>query len=347
MRSSRRRQRFSRRRSSTANCADRRLHRRTTRTASESSRSAGCCASTTWRSPRAPTTPSWLRVRVPEPTGTTPIWPTGCWTSGGPTARLYGAEKLWTAALDGGIHVGRDQVARLMRILGIEGVRRRGRHRTTTTVADPKAPRHPDLINRAWGTPTRPGPVVGGRLHLRVDPGRVRLRQLRHRRVLPAHPGLAGIDVQDHPAGAVRLEQALFTRRRTDVRFTSTGLVYHSDAGQPIHPHRFTEALIDAGIAASIGTVGDALDNALHGIDHRPVQDGADRPRADCRRGPAQPRSSARRPAGCTGTTRPASISPSVGCRPSASSSGGPPPPSPDRLNPRFKPVGAARQTSR
>lgn len=50
---------------------------------------------------------------------------------------LYGAEKLWTAALDDGLAVGRDQVARLMRILGIEGVRR-GRHRTTTTTADPK-----------------------------------------------------------------------------------------------------------------------------------------------------------------------------------------------------------------
>ncbi|WP_247607616.1 DDE-type integrase/transposase/recombinase, partial [Rhodococcus opacus] len=27
------------------------------------------------------------------------------------------------------------------------------------------------------------------------------------------------------------LEQALFTRRRADIRFTSTGLVHHSDAG--------------------------------------------------------------------------------------------------------------------
>ena len=38
--------------------------------------------------------------------------------------RLYGAEKLWTAALDDGLQVGRDQVSRLMKILGIEGVRR-------------------------------------------------------------------------------------------------------------------------------------------------------------------------------------------------------------------------------
>jgi len=67
---------------------------------------------------------------------------------------LYGAEKLWTAALDDGIHIGRDQVARLMAILGIEGVRR-GKHQTKTTTRDPKAPRHPDLIKRNWRAPVR------------------------------------------------------------------------------------------------------------------------------------------------------------------------------------------------
>lgn len=62
------------------------------------------------------------------------------------------------------------------------------------------------------------------------------------------------------------LEQALFTRRRYDVRFTATGLVHHSDAGSQLGQYTavsFTEALVDAAIAPSIGTVGDALDNAL------------------------------------------------------------------------------------
>ena len=59
------------------------------------------------------------------------------------------------------------------------------------------------------------------------------------------------------------VEQALFTRRRTDTRFTATGLVHHSDAGSQYTSIAFTTALIDAGIAPSIGTVGDALDNAL------------------------------------------------------------------------------------
>jgi putative transposase len=59
------------------------------------------------------------------------------------------------------------------------------------------------------------------------------------------------------------LEQAVFTRRRTDFRFTTTGLVHHSDAGSQYTLLAFTDALPDSGIAGSIGSVGDALDNAL------------------------------------------------------------------------------------
>ena len=62
---------------------------------------------------------------------------------------------MWIAALGADIPVGRDQVARLMGVLGIEGVRR-AKHKTVTTARDPKAVRHPDLIKRDWGAPTRP-----------------------------------------------------------------------------------------------------------------------------------------------------------------------------------------------
>lgn len=62
---------------------------------------------------------------------------------------------------------------------------------------------------------------------------------------------------------ASALEQALFTRRRGNAAFTATGLVHHSDAGSQYTSLAFTEALCEAGIAGSIGSVGDALDNAL------------------------------------------------------------------------------------
>lgn len=62
---------------------------------------------------------------------------------------VYGARKLWHAARRSGIGIGRDQVARLMRVAGISGVVR-GRHRTVTTRRDERAPRHPDLVKRGW-----------------------------------------------------------------------------------------------------------------------------------------------------------------------------------------------------
>ena len=59
------------------------------------------------------------------------------------------------------------------------------------------------------------------------------------------------------------LAQALATRRRGDSEFTARGLVHHSDAGSQYTALAFTEELAEAGIAGSIGTIGDALDNAL------------------------------------------------------------------------------------
>jgi putative transposase len=175
---------------------------------------------------------------------------------------LYGAEKLWTAALDGGIHIGRDQVARLMAILGIEGVRR-GKHRTVTTVANPKAARHPDLIRRAWGAPTRPDQWwVADFTYVWTLAGFVYVSfvtDVFSRRIL-------GWRVSTSKTTALvlsALEQALFTRRRHNSRFSSAGLVHHSDAGSQYTAISFTDALVEAGMAPSIGTVGDALDNAL------------------------------------------------------------------------------------
>jgi len=68
--------------------------------------------------------------------------------------KVYGAHKLWKAAQRAGHDIGRDQVARLMRELGIEGVSRL-RKKVFTTVQDPDASRAPDLVNRHFKA-TRP-----------------------------------------------------------------------------------------------------------------------------------------------------------------------------------------------
>ena len=61
---------------------------------------------------------------------------------------VYGARKLWIAARNAGHEIGRDQVARLMRELGIWGVKRSRRVRTTRR--DDTAVRSPDLVNREF-----------------------------------------------------------------------------------------------------------------------------------------------------------------------------------------------------
>jgi len=57
-----------------------------------------------------------------------------------------GVRKLWKAARRAGIQIGRDQTARLMRMLEIRGVSRS--RRVKTTKPDPTAVRHPDLVKR-------------------------------------------------------------------------------------------------------------------------------------------------------------------------------------------------------
>jgi putative transposase len=65
--------------------------------------------------------------------------------------QVYGAEKLWRQLHREGIAVGRDRVARLMRQLGIRGVVR-GAKRRTTTPAEPDQ-RPADLVNRDFTAP--------------------------------------------------------------------------------------------------------------------------------------------------------------------------------------------------
>ncbi|GAC1377855.1 MAG: hypothetical protein NVSMB4_07470 [Acidimicrobiales bacterium] len=66
---------------------------------------------------------------------------------------VYGARKLWKAAVRAGHGAGRDQIARLMRELGIRGLHRGTKVRTTRP--DERAARHPDLVKRRF-VATRP-----------------------------------------------------------------------------------------------------------------------------------------------------------------------------------------------
>lgn len=176
--------------------------------------------------------------------------------------RVYGARKLYRAARHAGLVVGRDQVARLMRIAGIRGVVR-GRHGTVTTRSDRGAPRHPDLVGRGWDAPADVDELwVADFSYVWTLAGFVYVAfvvDVYSRRILGWR--VSGSMRTQLVLDAFR--QALHTRHRGDATWTSSGLVHHSDAGSQYTSVAFTAELIEAGIAGSIGTVGDALDNAL------------------------------------------------------------------------------------
>lgn len=112
--------------------------------------------------------------------------------------RVYGVRKLWRAAQRAGHDIGRDQVARLMDIAGIEGLRR-GKKRKTTR-SDPGATRHPDLVQRAFSR-RGPEPALGERSDLCGHVVGLRLRVLHHRRLLAHDRGLAGGFAHAHRHG--------------------------------------------------------------------------------------------------------------------------------------------------
>jgi putative transposase len=169
--------------------------------------------------------------------------------------RVYGAHKLWKAARRAGHDIGRDQVARLMRAAGIEGVRRRRRVRTTR--ADPTAPRHPDLVRREF-TADRPNalwvtdltfvPTWSGGAYVCF--------------IVDAYSRLiVGWRVAAHMRTEMVLDALEMARWARGTRLE--GLVAHSDAGSQFTSVRYGERLAELGAAPSIGSVGDSYDNAL------------------------------------------------------------------------------------
>ena len=179
---------------------------------------------------------------------------------------VYGARKLYRAARHAGLDVGRDQVSRLMRIAGIRGVVR-GRHHTTTTRRDSSAPRHPDLVGRGWDAPKTVDELwVADFSYVWTLTGFVYVAfvvDVYSRRILGWR--VSGSMRTQLVLDAFR--HALHARHRGNAHWTSSEdgrqLIHHSDAGSQFTSVAFTAELLEAGIAGSIGTVGDALDNAL------------------------------------------------------------------------------------
>jgi putative transposase len=171
----------------------------------------------------------------------------------------YGARKVWLTLNREGTPVARCTVERLMRQHGLRGVVR-GR-RVRTTVADEFATRPSDLVQRdfAAGAPNRLWvadftyvPTWNGMVYVAFVIDAFARRILGWRAATTMRTSLV-LDA---------LEMAIWTRGRSGVTDLS-GLVHHNDAGSQYTSIAFTDRLIAAGVDASVGSVGDAYDNAL------------------------------------------------------------------------------------
>src|SRR3954451_11704707 len=178
----------------------------------------------------------------------------------GKFVQTLGARKLWIRLRGGGHRVARCTVERIMREQGWEGARYGSTHKAT--IADPGHDRHPALVDRNFWAPAPDQLWVADFSYVWTLAGFVYVAfvvDVFSRRIL----GWRVTTTKTTPLVTDALHQALQVRRRTELGWTATGLVHHSDAGSQYVSLAFTAELLDAGIAGSIGTVGDALDNAL------------------------------------------------------------------------------------
>jgi putative transposase len=170
--------------------------------------------------------------------------------------QVYGVRKVWRQLVREGEYVARCTVARLMRTMGLQGVIR-GR-RVRTTISDKAAPCPLDHVNRQFRAP-RPNVLwVSDFTYVATWAGFVYVAfviDAYARRIVgwrvsrSAHAGFV-LDA---------LEQALHDRRPV----SGSGLVHHSDRGVQYVSIKYTERLAEAGLEPSVGSVGDSYDNAL------------------------------------------------------------------------------------
>jgi putative transposase len=172
---------------------------------------------------------------------------------------LYGSVKMWAHLRREGIPVAKSTVERLMRRNGWQGVRRQKSVRTT--IADPAAERAPDLVDRQFRVPTPNALVVADFTYVKLITGVFVYVAF----VIDAYAG-AIIGWEAASAKQTRfvesaIRQAAALRARQGHRID--GAIHHSDAGSQYTAIHFGETLSLSGLRPSIGTVGDAYDNAL------------------------------------------------------------------------------------
>lgn len=171
---------------------------------------------------------------------------------------VYGARKVWCQLNREGVDVARCTVERLMRTQGLAGARRGKRIRTT--IAGPQA-RAGDLVGRRFNPPAPDQLWVADFTYVPTWSGMVYVAfviDAYSRRIL----GWRAATSMRTSLVLDALEQAVWARGRQG-RQDLSGLIAHSDAGSQYTSIAYTERLASAGAAPSVGSIGDAYDNAL------------------------------------------------------------------------------------
>ena len=170
--------------------------------------------------------------------------------------QVYGAEKVWKQMNREDIAVARCTVERLMRRLGLEGVRRGKTVRTTTP--DTSAPCPLDRVNRQFQA-DRPNQLwVSDFTYVSTWQGWLYVAfvvDVFARRIVGWR--VSTTMTTDFVLDA--LEQALYDRQPDP----EDALIHHSDRGSQYVSIRYSERLAEADIAPSVGSKGDSYDNAL------------------------------------------------------------------------------------
>lgn len=175
---------------------------------------------------------------------------------------LYGRRKMTAHLRRQGIEVSAGTVHRLMGDEGLNGLVRGRSHRTTIPAKD--GIRAGDLVNRKFTAPCPNRVWVAYCTYCRTWNGFVYVAfiiDVFSRMIVGWH---AVLTQTSRPTEliTVPLRMALWQRSH-QIKETGEKLIHHSDAGSKYVSFRFTEDLMLEGILASIGTVGDAYDNAL------------------------------------------------------------------------------------
>ena len=169
--------------------------------------------------------------------------------------RSYGSPRVHKELrLGEGRRVGRKRIERLMRCNGIVGIHKR---RRGCTRRDPDATPSDDLVNRQfsvdgpdrlWVSDITEHPTATGKVYLAV------VIDAWSRRVI-------GWSIADHIRAELVVDalQMAIWRRRPPAGQT----VHHSDHGTQYTSWAFGRRLRAAGLLGSMGTIGDAYDNAL------------------------------------------------------------------------------------